>query len=244
MHILNTIIKYAIILSAALLALVSLLVLGLFLLYGSFDLVNLDMGIVGSLIFDVFLSALFFLQHSGMMRKKFRLWLAQFIETKFHGFVFSIASALVLLTILIFWQKTPIMLFSAQGMVRWLLRWAYLMIISGFVWGALSLQSFDPMGLFPIVNRLRGKAPALMQLTFRGPYRWVRHPLYFFSILMIWCCPDISADRLLFNLLWTAWIIIGAFLEERDLVASFGDAYRHFQRQVPMLIPKSFRPLL
>lgn len=244
MHILNTIIKYAIILSAALLALVSLLVLGLFLLYGSFDLVNLDMGIVGSLIFDVFLSALFFLQHSGMMRKKFRLWLAQFIETKFHGFVFSIASALVLLTILIFWQKTPIMLFSAQGMVRWLLRWAYLMIISGFVWGALSLQSFDPMGLFPVVNRLRGKAPALMQLTFRGPYRWVRHPLYFFSILMIWCCPDISADRLLFNLLWTAWIIIGAFLEERDLVASFGDAYRHFQRQVPMLIPKSFRPLL
>jgi len=244
MHILNTIIKYAIILSAALLAQVSLLVLGLFLLYGSFELVNLDMGIVGSLIFDVFLSALFFLQHSGMMRKKFRLWLAQFIETKFHGFVFAIASTLVLLTVLIFWQKTPIMLFSAQGMVRWLLRWAYFMIIPGFVWGALSLQSFDPMGLFPVVNRLRGKAPALMQLTFRGPYRWVRHPLYFFSILMIWCCPDISADRLLFNFLWTTWIIIGTFLEERDLVASFGDAYRHFQRQVPMLIPKSFRPLL
>jgi len=39
-------------------------------------------------------------------------------------------------------------------------------------------------------------------------------------------------------------VFAGAFLEERDLAVYFGDAYRRFQRQVPMLIPKSFRPLL
>lgn len=41
----------------------------------------------------------------------------------------------------------------------------------------------------------------------------------------------------LFNVLWTAWIIVGTRLEERDLVADFGPTYREFQASVPMLIP-------
>jgi hypothetical protein len=33
------------------------------------------------------------------------------------------------------------------------------------------------------------------------------------------------------------WADYGTFLEERDLIAEFGDTYRAYQRQVPMLIP-------
>jgi protein-S-isoprenylcysteine O-methyltransferase Ste14 len=76
-----------------------------------------------------------------------------------------------------------------------------------------------------------------MPFTVRGPYRWVRHPLYFFCLLMIWSCPDLSLDRLLHNVLWTAWIVVGSVLEERDLVASFGEEYSNYKREVPMLIP-------
>jgi protein-S-isoprenylcysteine O-methyltransferase Ste14 len=32
-------------------------------------------------------------------------------------------------------------------------------------------------------------------------------------------------------------MVVGTVLEERDLVAAFGDAYREYQRKVPMLIP-------
>jgi len=77
-------------------------------------------------------------------------------------------------------------------------------------------------------------------LAIRGPYRFMRHPLYFFSLLMIWSCPDVGADRLLFNGLWTLWIIIGTILEERDLVREFGASYRQYQRTTPMLIPWKF----
>jgi protein-S-isoprenylcysteine O-methyltransferase Ste14 len=44
-------------------------------------------------------------------------------------------------------------------------------------------------------------------------------------------------DRLLFNLLWTIWIVIGSYFEEKDLIAEFGDAYREYQKRVPMLVP-------
>jgi protein-S-isoprenylcysteine O-methyltransferase Ste14 len=44
-------------------------------------------------------------------------------------------------------------------------------------------------------------------------------------------------DRLLYNVLWSIWVVIGTFLEERDLVVDFGEPYRDYQRKVPMLIP-------
>ena len=35
----------------------------------------------------------------------------------------------------------------------------------------------------------------------------------------------------------TAYILIAIQLEERDLVAMYGDTYRDYQRRVPMLLP-------
>jgi protein-S-isoprenylcysteine O-methyltransferase Ste14 len=81
-----------------------------------------------------------------------------------------------------------------------------------------------------------------MSFVVKGPYRWVRHPLYLFMTLMIWSCPDLTADRLLFNGLWTVWIVIGSILEERDLVLEFGDVYREYQQTVPMFIPRRLEP--
>ena len=74
-------------------------------------------------------------------------------------------------------------------------------------------------------------------MVVKGAYRWVRHPLYLAVLLMIWSYPVLTVDRLLFNMLWTLWIVTGTVLEERDLVAGFGDEYRDYERNVPMLLP-------
>jgi protein-S-isoprenylcysteine O-methyltransferase Ste14 len=54
---------------------------------------------------------------------------------------------------------------------------------------------------------------------------------------MIWASPNLTIDKLLFNIMWTLWIFIAAMLEERDLTREFGNSYREYQKQVPMLIP-------
>ena len=41
----------------------------------------------------------------------------------------------------------------------------------------------------------------------------------------------------------TLYLIIGSCLEERKLVACYGEAYRDYQRHVPALIPRPWRYL-
>jgi protein-S-isoprenylcysteine O-methyltransferase Ste14 len=73
-----------------------------------------------------------------------------------------------------------------------------------------------------------------------GPFRFLRHPVYFSMVL------ELAA----FGLICSAWfmllvvpfafvpaLILRLRLEEPALVEKFGDTYRDYQRRVPMLIP-------
>jgi protein-S-isoprenylcysteine O-methyltransferase Ste14 len=172
-----------------------------------------------------------------MIRKSFRQRLARFLPSEYDAAFFAIIAGFVLLLLLVFWQESSYTIAAFQGNLRWLLRAVYFLSLAGFAWGLWSLGEFDPFGIIPILNHLRGTRKPAMPFIVCGPYRLVRHPLYFLLILMIWSYPNLTLDRLLFNVLCTAWMVIGTLLEERDLVTTFGDDYLAYQQQVPMLIP-------
>ena len=228
---------YAVVVLSAVLGQVSLLSLGLFLYHGAFHLIPLNLNEAGIFTVNFGLCLAFFLQHSFMVRKGFRQWLGQYIRQEFHPALYSIASGIALLAIVILWQKSSIIAASPQGWLYWALRGGYFFSIAGFVWGNVALGSFDSFGLNSILNHVKGISPPPRTFVVRGPYRWVRHPLYFFSLLMIWSCPFLTLDKLVFNVLFTVWTLIGMNLEERDLVAHFGRDYHEYQKKVPILIP-------
>lgn len=74
-------------------------------------------------------------------------------------------------------------------------------------------------------------------LRIDGVHRWVRHPLYFFSLIVIWLLPVMTPNRLALNLGITLYFWIGSIYEERKLVRDFGEAYRAHQTRVPRLLP-------
>lgn len=75
------------------------------------------------------------------------------------------------------------------------------------------------------------------QLVTRGLYTLVRHPLYLFSLSFLWLGPTMSVNSLVFNIGVTAYFIIGAYFEERNLLRDFGEAYAVYKRNTPFLIP-------
>ena len=218
----------------------SLFLFALFLFWGSLGLVNLGLDAAPALGLDAGLSLAFFVQHSVMIRQSCRRQLEHILSEKYHGPLYTMVSGVFLLGVVFFWQGIDYQVLTLTGWLRWGARLLFFLAFAGFFWGVLSLGFFDPFGLKPFLSDRLALPPQPQGLVVRGPYLWVRHPLYLCVILLIWSCPDVTADRLLFNILWTGWIIVGAWLEERDLVESFGQAYRDYQQQVPMFLP--FRP--
>ncbi len=223
---------------------VSLLMWVVFLSRGGLQIVDLGLDTPGALLFDALLSLVFFTQHSVMVRVPFKGWMARRIRQEYQGAVYAVASGMALLVLTVFWQGPLQTYVVLPGIGRLLMHVVSLLALVGFIWGARSLGSFDMFGSEPILRLLRNHPPAEpMPLTIRGPYHWVRHPLYLCCLMAIWSVTEITVDRLLYNIMWTGWIVLGTMLEERDLVAVFGTAYREYAAKVPMLIPRHLRPM-
>ena len=186
---------------------------------------------------DAGLSLLFFLQHSGMIRARFRARMALVLPERFHGVVYALASGIVLTLVILLWQTSPTSWFVIRGPALWVVRTCALLAVLVFLWSMWALRTFDPLGFGPLRAHLRRLPYRPPPFVLRGPYRWVRHPLYVCLLVLIWTGRDFTSDRLLFDLMWTAWIVMAARPEERDLLARFGETYRDYQRRVPMFVP-------
>jgi protein-S-isoprenylcysteine O-methyltransferase Ste14 len=214
-----------------------MLLFGAFLIAGPFIIIPFDVSEAQGLVWDGALSLLFFVQHSGMVRQSIQTRLSAVIPPCYSPATYAIASGTVLFAVVLLWQTSQMTVLAFPGPLQWLLRAISLLAIAGSLWGIRALRTFDAFGREAIASCLRGEQQGPPSFVVRGPYVWVRHPLYFFTLVLIWFTPNLTADRFLFNLLWTAWIVVGSYLEERDLVAEFGERYRHYQRTVPMLLP-------
>jgi protein-S-isoprenylcysteine O-methyltransferase Ste14 len=230
-------IAYLLIIVSGLIGGGALLLFMLFLYFGPLRLMGLNLSSTNALLLDTVLCFLFFIQHSVMIRNSFRQKLIRYIKMEYEPAFFSIIAGLFLLTLLFLWQDVSQTLFVSQGTFRLLLRTIFLLSLGIFAWGLWSLGEFDPFGIISILNDIRGKEKTVSQFIIKGPYRFVRHPLYTAMIMMFWSYPILTLDRFIFNCLFTAYMVVGTLLEERDLVRTFGADYLAYQEKVPMLVP-------
>lgn len=111
--------------------------------------------------------------------------------------------------------------------------------VAGFVWAILSIDGARLMGVSQVRAFLSGDPLPLPDepLQTGGIYRWVRHPLYTFSLLMVWAAPAMTLNTLWFNVGATVYVLVGSLIEEGRLAAGYGEPYRSYRRQVSWLIP-------
>lgn len=227
--------SYLLALLALLLGGGSLALLAVFLVFGPPGWIEFDLSPGALLAWDAGLALAFCLQHSLMVRRFFRRQVETLAGPRRYGALYAIASGLVLAAMLVLWQESPVVVLSLGTPGRWLAGGATLLVLAGFLWGVQALRGVDLLGIAGLLSR-RSAVPTT-GLKIRGPYRFVRHPMYTLTLVLLWSRPAPTADRLLLNAIWSVWIVAGSLLEERDLVHEFGDAYSAYRRKVPMLLP-------
>lgn len=171
-------------------------------------------------------------------------WRAQFGERAYQGwyrFFYNVVSVLSFLPILyvLATQVPQDVLWIIPAPWRWLTLLVQLAALMGLLYALLQTDVWSFVGLRQIARYFSGdpSPEAEEQLVVSGPYRWVRHPLYFFSLLVIWLTPMMTLGTFIFNVLATLYFWIGSIYEERRLTRIFGSRYASYQAEVPRLIP-------
>lgn len=118
------------------------------------------------------------------------------------------------------------------------LPWSAVMVAGEILAIAALLIAFKQTDALEFIGlRQLGQSQGSAKLTTNGLYHYVRHPLYTSGLLFIWLIPNMTVNLLVLNLALTAYIVIGAYFEERKLWRVFGADYRDYSAITPMFIP-------
>jgi len=89
-------------------------------------------------------------------------------------------------------------------------------------------------------TRLEEQSDRTEPLVITGPYKYVRHPLYFGVTILVlgwWLLLDYTflLVSAIFLLLWFNFVLTP--FEEKELKAIFGEEYEHYAKEVSRMIP-------
>lgn len=198
--------------------------------------INSDASLVtgNALLINIGLIALFGLQHSLMARPTIKKWIPKAYERS----TFALASSIMLMLIMVFWQAMPQVIWSASSpILRALLHGGF---FAGVVLVLLSIIQMDYLEFFGLKQAYQSlQRRPITTITFRLPllYRLMRHPLMLGLLMMYWFTPYMAVGHMVLASGMTVYIFIGLYFEERDLVNNFGEDYLNYRQETPMLIP-------
>lgn len=203
---------------------------------------SIDSGRTGplgeALLINAALLTLFAVQHSTMARPWFKRMWTRIVPNQIERSTYVLLSSLALILLFALWQPIGGVIWKVeQPVLRAVL---YGLFATGFLVVLIStflINHFDLFGLRQVYLYLRGKP--YTQLRFGTPilYRHVRHPLYLGWLFAFWATPTMTIAHLVFAIATTAYIFLAIQFEEKDLIDAYGDDYKRYKQNVPMIVP-------
>lgn len=195
------------------------------------------------LLYGIVFSTYFGL-HSLLASLRFKKWVFSHWPGLQKGYriLFNALSLLLLIPLLLLlWRYPGDMLWQWQGWQAYLANGLAIAALIGFYF---SLADYDLADFFGWRQWRHPYHQQNYQEIFHiGRFhRYIRHPWYFFLLILLWT-RDMSEASLLVTVLATLYIIIGAWLEEQKLMIFFGDTYRRYRQHVPGLLPLPWKYL-
>ena len=183
--------------------------------------------------------AVYALLHSLLAARPVKEWLQGRFGPgmgRWYRLAYNIFATVTLLPF--FWLLATLpdrILYVAPSPWNWLMMAGQALAGLGFLVALFQTDLASFLGL----AQLRGRTQSEHErLVVRGMYAYVRHPLYFFSMLFLWLSPVMTVNSFTAYLVFTLYFYLGSLHEESRLRAAFGPAYRRYQEQVPMFLPR------
>ena len=183
--------------------------------------------------------AVYALLHSLLAARPVKEWLQGRFGPgmgRWYRLAYNIFATVTLLPF--FWLLATLpdrILYVAPSPWNWLMMAGQALAGLGFLVALFQTDLASFLGL----AQLRGRTQSEHErLVVRGMYAYVRHPLYFFSMLFLWLSPVMTVNSFTAYLVFTLYFYLGSLHEESRLRAAFGPAYHRYQEQVPMFLPR------
>lgn len=179
--------------------------------------------------------------HSGLASLRFKHWVNARWPAAMRAYRlgFNLGATLLLLPVLWLTHRyTGEALWIVPGWVAWP---SAVISVAGFAW---SMKWYDGATFLGLRQWRDAVGPDDEREAFRlSPlHRHVRHPWYALGLLLLWT-RDLNAGWLVAATAITIYLLIGSRLEERKLIALYGEAYRRYRQRVPGLFPVPGRSL-
>ena len=185
---------------------------------------------------------LFAVQHSVMARPAFKRFAERHIPQAAERSTYMIGTGAVVAAVCLLWQPIPAVVWQAESPVL-----AYSLLAIGLGgWGLVLyatflINHFDLFGLRQVWLYFVGRPYTPLPFKLASLYRYIRHPIMTGVFVGIWFTPVMTAGHLLLALGFSAYICIGVWFEERDLIRSFGDRYTAYMQQTTKFFPRILR---
>ncbi|HVO74617.1 MAG TPA: isoprenylcysteine carboxylmethyltransferase family protein [Ignavibacteriaceae bacterium] len=120
--------------------------------------------------------------------------------------------------------------------------------LAGLVWSIKYTGLGEFTGISQLIRWFKGEysdsLDEKMIFTTEGPYRFVRHPLYLFSIIFLVCRPVMDLFYLTLLVCIAGYFYIGSIYEEKKLSEVFGEDYIKYRERVPRIFPVKIKKYL
>jgi methanethiol S-methyltransferase len=187
-------------------------------------------GSATAILVDFVLFTIFALHHSIFARGPIKVWIRNHVPPALERSLYVWISSLLFIATCAYWQPVGGEAWHATGIAA---RAMVLGQVLGGLWCVQCARRLDALELAGLKQAF-GVVPATgaQHLDTRGPYAFVRHPIYFGWILIVFLAPWMNGTRLVFATVSTCYLAVAVPLEERELVRMYGPAYSDYQRRV------------
>lgn len=198
----------------------------------------------------IFLFALFSYSHSLLASNKIKRLAVSHIGNyiAFYRIFYNITSVLTVYLLFIILPRPHIIVYDLNYPYDFIILIPQYLSLAGFIWSLRFICIKEFLGISQIKRWFNDQYDVKeldeeLSLRIRGAYKYIRHPLYFFSIMFLLFRPVMNLFYLTCLICIIIYFYIGSYYEEKRLVEKFGEDYIRYRKVVPRILPlKLFKP--